>query len=189
MGLCVGAARLQPSMTQVTDGLDTKACHQQKSCHHQEMDVGIGCQCSANARVGRCAARYWIRPPRANTSVAVETVDLMSHVGLAMGVSRKGFAFERGRGRDLNNEPLCWPPCIPPCQTSAQCVVTRTPAWRHSKTEVARLNNRQPLVRRHLKEDLIGLDICVHGRFPAGYLTYIVGGCFYVRSNVIVQIA
>lgn len=44
-------------------------------------------------------------------------------------------------------------------------------------------------MRRRLKEDLIGLDICVHSRFLAGYLTYIVSGCFYARSNAIVQIA
>jgi hypothetical protein len=105
----------------------------------------------------------------------------MSHVRSAMGVSGKGFGFERGRGRNLNNELLYWPPCIPPCQTSAQYIVARTPAFGGIvRPKSPGLTTGKPLVRRRLKEDLIGSDICVHDRFPAGCLTCIAGGCFHV---------
>jgi len=70
-------------------------------------------------------------------------------------VSRKGFGFERGKGRDLNNELLCWPPRIPPCQTFSPMPCYQDARFQgHSKTEVTRLGDRKPLVRRCLEEDL-----------------------------------
>jgi hypothetical protein len=86
---------LQPSMMRSNAGLDAEACRLWKACRRQEVGIGTGRQRSAN-KLG-CAARYWIRPPRANTSVAVETVGLMSHVRLAVGFQEKDSVSKGGR--------------------------------------------------------------------------------------------
>jgi hypothetical protein len=159
---------LQPSpMTRFNAGLDAEACRLWKGCRRQEMGIGTGRQRSAN-RWKICSE---ILDQTAESEYVGCSRDCGPDVPCQIGsrVSRKGFGFERGKGRDLNNEPLCWPPRIPPCQTFSPTPCNQDACFqRHSKTEATQLDDRKPLVRRRLKEDLIRSDICVHNRSQPG---------------------
>ena len=101
-------------------------------------------------------------------SVSVETVGLMSHVRLAEGFQEKDSVSKREGDEILMTNHSASLHALLPARLSAQCVVTRTPTFRDIARPKSPIDGRKPLVRRRLKEDLIGSDICVHNRSGSG---------------------